>query len=331
MSYTLSSMKSRVQSTETDQMWFPSNPRGASKYPVVLCHGANTPTAFAHPTWANLARMGAALANAGIPCVAPSDGLDRYMNDTEMSRVDACAAALNTALAARGFACSTTKIIPIGFSMGGGTAGRYASLNPTKVAAIAAIIPMANLIRNYRTDTPASIRASAATAWALAAPKTTTATCSWSTGTPNTITIVSGQIVSGDIGREIYHASFPLGTKVTAVVTTTVTVDGTGATANGSTQAVSVMDVMPTSSPNADLIALAPAIASAGIPNRWYYVTDDPYITSSDVTALATAAGGTATALTTGTGHADGTVKKWCDIGSGEFSDLINFVKANGA
>lgn len=333
MTYTLSYGVGRVQAAEGDMIWLPRYPRGATKYPVVLCHGASTPQMFAAASWPNLSKLAASLARAGIPCIAPSDAIDRYANDTEMSRIGACAAALNTLLGTYGFACSTSKINLVGASMGSGAAARYAALNPTLVSSVNGLLPMINPVRIYRTN-PGGVdfRTPMASAFGLNAPKTTSATCSWGSGSPN-VTIVSGQIVTGDAGREIYHADFPLGTTVVSA-SGTAAVFSQNSTAGHSSQAVSVFDPVPTSSPNYDIFSMAATLLANSTPNRFFYSTIDPYITpSSDVTTFATNSGGIAVAIDSTSAHTDGTAGEWATYGTGggEFSELVQYLKAHGS
>ncbi len=244
MSYGVFTKIGNVFAGEYDYLWVPRSPR-TGNYGVVLCHGAATPDNYIGAGWPNADSMAAAIANAGIPCVAGYFAGDAWCNDTVMSRI-----ATATTYMASVTGSSTTKIHLIGISMGGGTAYRYASLNPSKVASVTGIIPLSNITYNYTSNLPTGAQASIATAWGVT-----------------------------------YPAALPSG---------------------------------------ADLPTLASAMNGV-VPSQAFYSTIDPYIRPADVQALATAAGGSAAAIDSAYGHANGTV------GEMNIPALISWLKARGA
>jgi pimeloyl-ACP methyl ester carboxylesterase len=324
--------------------WTPRTGRGATKYPMLALHGAGFLTGdnFAAPTgWPDaadlvraVARGSAQTGNKGIPVASHYLNGDKYANDTVMSRIDL----MRTSIATR-TGCSSTKVNLFGISMGGGAAVRYAALNPSKVASINVIIPMMSIInlRNSNMGAGSLIGGFAnviTAAWGATYSTGYTVTL---TNGSTAVTATAGTFTSGQTGyavikntaiRQSADTTVPFGTTFTFATSTTGTLSAAFTGTTGS-YAIALAAPLPS---GADLLTLAPAIASAGIPFRAFYVPDDPYIDPADVTALATAAGGTAIPLATGTGHANGTVAQLATYAGGtNFSDLISNLIANGA
>lgn len=256
MSYTASLKLGATHSAEVATIYTPRSVR-AGRYGVVLLHGAGTPTAFAGSTWPNADRLAAAIANAGIPAIAPMDtatpltAVDLWANDAHMTRVGEAQAALSS------LGSSSVKCHLIGLSMGAGAAIRWASQNPTKVASVVGIIPLSNIDYMYQNDI-SSARAAIGTAWGVS-----------------------------------YPAALPGGS---------------------------------------NLATAGAVLATNNIPVRLYYSSVDTLIRSVDVLALATASNGTAYNIDATFGHANGTVGSMVTHNSGvEFSDLLDFLRTNGA
>lgn len=89
----------------------------------------------------------------------------------------------------------------------------------------------------------------------------------------------------------------------------------------------------PTALPAGSNLATAAAVLNTNhIPVRLYYSSVDTLIRSVDVTSIASASGGTAFNIDSTFGHANGTVGQMLTHNGGtEFSDLVAFLKANGA
>lgn len=324
MSYTLKTATGRVQSGEVDHLWLPSRPSSSSKLGVVLMHGANTPDNYSGNTgWPSGMRLAAALANAGMPVCSPYEAIDTYGNDATMTRMTSAISALSSAAG-----CSAAKCVVVGMSMGGGAVTRFAALNPSKVGALVGVIPMASIIRLHQQTLGFTQAIAGATAWNTAYRKVTDGVTT--AASPN-VSSASAAFTAADVGRLLISPNVPYGTVINSQAGTTAVLSA-NATAAGTGQSFEIAAKLPTGTPSADLLALAPAIATAGVPSRFFYSTADQYITPSDVTALAAAAGGTAVAIDNTYGHADGTLNLVSSYNGGsEFSDLVNFLRAAGA
>lgn len=161
--YSMTYTVGNIAANEQEMVWLPGHINTA-KYGVVLCHGAN-----AHYQFADVSRWGSVplasrLAEAGIPCVAGAFGNNAFANDTAMSRIDAAITYLNAKAGV-----PTSKVHLIGFSMGGGTAFRYAQLNPTKAASVTGIMPMCDIDYLYQGNL-GGLRADIGTAWGVTYP-----------------------------------------------------------------------------------------------------------------------------------------------------------------
>lgn len=162
--YTAISSIGNIQAGETDYLWLPGEKRGANKYGVVLLHGAGAPNNFMDATRLGSLTLPAWLAMAGIPVVAGQMGGDTFANDTAMTRINSAITYLSA-----NAGVPSTKVILIGASMGGALALRYASLNPSKVAAIVGIIPLTNINTIYQSNA-GGLRAAIGTAWGVTYP-----------------------------------------------------------------------------------------------------------------------------------------------------------------
>lgn len=143
--------------------WSPRTYRGG--YGVMLCHGAGAPFEFMglanQPASVKIA---AAVASAGIPCMAGPFGNDAWGNDTAMGEMDEAVAEFPNHIPG----LNTSRILVLGVSMGAGGAARYSILNPTIVAGVIGIIPAFNFV--YEWDNVPAVRASLGAAWGVTYP-----------------------------------------------------------------------------------------------------------------------------------------------------------------
>lgn len=144
--YRASTALGRVTPGETDTIWTPRTPR-IGKRGVVLVHGSGAPTQFIDPTaQPSSVALAAALASAGIPCVAAEFGGDKWANT---ANVMAGIAAAKTLLHSTFPLSHATQICVLGVSMGGAGAIRYAQLNPSLIAGVVGIIPAYDMKYEY--------------------------------------------------------------------------------------------------------------------------------------------------------------------------------------
>ena len=341
MSYEFKYALGNIQAGSVDTVFKPRTIRGATKYPVIVLHGASTtPTPeFYGTTFQAAHKLCAVLANEGIPVVTGFMGGNTYANDA-MSGTSGTAymnAALTYVAAQTG--CSSAKAHVIGTSMGGACAVRWASLNPTKAASITGVIPAVSLEHIF-TDNPNNVTGpdgftgQVATAWGLTRRTITDGAVSIGSAT---LTSAAGSFTVADVGRQLTRpynqTAIATNTKVLAYVSPTQVTMDKPANASAGSRLVDVTDPLPMSgTAGADLIGFhAPRLLSNSIPNRYYYATDDPYIYSADVTAIATAAGGTAYSMGA-TGHDnDAYIAAASHNGGTDFSDLVDWLKTNGS
>jgi pimeloyl-ACP methyl ester carboxylesterase len=332
---------SNIQNGAWDAVFRPRDLRGASKYPVILLHGASGTTgaeAYGVP-FPSVHQLAVALANQGVPVVAGYMGGNTFANDTISG--SAASAYVNAALtyvsAATG--CSSAKAHVIGFSMGAGIGIRWASLNPTKAASVTGMIPNVSISHLY-TDNPNYLPAFDSftqvigTAWGTTIRHISDGVI---TSGSATMTSATAAFTSADIGRQIVRGytqtGVPADTKITSVTNATTVVMNKTATASGTGQVLTIASPLPmTGTAGADLIGVhAPRLLSNGVPSRMYYASDDPYIYPADVTAFASASGGSAFNMGTG-GHSDAIMAKaMVRNGGSDWSDLIAWLKVNGA
>lgn len=328
-----------VQAGTYDYIRVPKKIRGATKYPVILLHGASTTSDFEIDGvgWPEMLKLADILYDAGIPSIAG------YMagNNFGIDAVCNSSGYINTALSyiASKSGCSSSKAHVFGVSMGGGAALRWAGLNPSKAASVGGIVPAVSTQHLY-TDNPTNVVLNGfpqliASAWGLSYR----AVADGVTHSNNILDSATGAFTSADIGKYLTRSynntgGIPVNTTITAINSSTQVQMSNAATASVGAVSVGIGAPLPMSGDaGADLIGhFAPVLASNSIPNRWYYSTADPYIYAADVTAAATAAGGTAIQVSTSTGHSNATAALVDTWNSGtDFSDLVNWFIANGA
>lgn len=162
LGYTLSHGLGRVQAGENDQIWDPRSPR-RNTCGVVLLHGSNNPKAYvdlgAQPA---SVRLAAALATAGIPCIAGDARGQSWGNPAVQAWIDTAWGVL----AARYPSMRTDKIALVAGSMGGAAAAGYAQAKPGKVAALVGLIPLLDLSAFYAANVGGT-QAEVAAAWGV--------------------------------------------------------------------------------------------------------------------------------------------------------------------
>lgn len=154
--------RGRVQAGEDDVIYTPRGtprPRG-----IVLGHGsgglAKDWTSHANPGAFSFAQM---LAHAGFVVVAADLGGQAFGNDTHVARIEAARVLLGS------YVTSPAKALLVGFSMGGHGMLNYCRANPTKVAAVAACSPTAD-IDDVRNRNVFALRGDIDAAWGVAYP-----------------------------------------------------------------------------------------------------------------------------------------------------------------
>lgn len=325
MSYSVRMDRNRVATGENDFVFSPRKQR-SGKYGCVLFHGANTTSmGVSSSGWPSLMRMCAALANSGITIVSPSNNVDAYGNDTAMSRITSAITLLGT------LGCDASKAHLIGVSMGGGTISRYAGLNTSKVASVNALIPMASPTNLYTGKWGPGTAAGSeldtfvsplATAWGVT--PTGPITMSLTSGNPN-VTLTVGTVSAGDVGKTIQFTAHAIAV-IQSVTDSTHFVMDRNAGATGSFTA----NLYPQLPSGSDIIAQA-AGASGLVPGRLFYADGDAYVKTTDVEALAAAAGWESNSLV-GTAHSNNAATAFSSWNSGnEWSDLITYLIAHGA
>lgn len=163
--YFVDTRLSRIQSGESDSIWYPAKPWTGC--PVVLLHGAGENAEFLHSTTQMASvKLAAYLAKSGIPCIAGDmGGAYTFANDTNMTRITSAVAAVRSAFPS----CRQDKVVLLGVSMGGGAAARWAQQNPTQVAGSIGLIPAYDLDDVYQNNR-AGLRALIGTAWGVTYP-----------------------------------------------------------------------------------------------------------------------------------------------------------------
>lgn len=135
--------RGNVNAGEYDFVLKPNNPR-SQNVGVLMFHGSGHPYAM-HDTaqpYSNI--LAGLIANAGIPIVSAEFGGQAWGNPSAVSLGDAAITRMNAICGTR-----TDKVIVMGGSMGGYTALRYAKMNPTKVLAVAGLVPLTNMTYFY--------------------------------------------------------------------------------------------------------------------------------------------------------------------------------------
>lgn len=324
----------------SDWVWPPRTIRGATKYGVVLLHGASSTSDWdiVGVGWPSMNKLASVLAAEGIPCVAGG----MLGNNFGVDAITGPAGDINDAIAymAAQTGCSAAKAHVFGLSMGGGVGLRWAALNPTKAASVSGLLPAVSTEHPY-TDNPNALLNAAAFS-AVIAGALGLAYRSVADGVTNGTTTLTSATANfqdpGDVGKQItrsYNATggIPTDTVIQSVTNSTTVIMDKAATASATGLALGFGAPLPMSGDAGyDLIGhFAPVLAANNIPNRWYFASDDPYVYASDVNAAAAAAGGTAINLGTG-GHTNVTGNHMDTYNGGsDFSDFVAWLKANGA
>lgn len=328
MTTTLSTLAKtgRVQAGEAGTIFKPRVISGATKYPIVACHGAGGSwDMWMSPTWSRMNTLLDKAAREGIPSIAEHLAGDSFGNSTSRSRVDTSLTVVSSETG-----CSSAKAHLAGLSMGASLALLYAINNPSKVASMTLILPAASIINLYQQNPPVGTEANFAgslaslitTAWGLAWRTVTDAVTNGTT----TLTSATANFQPGDVGKVIVSKSangIPAGTTILSRESTTSVTMSAPASTSGSGRIVGIGAALPA---GADIFAQAAALS--GIPTRMYYAPDDTLIVPGDVTALATAIGASATATATnGGGHTNaGALPTAFD-----FDEWVDWLKTNGA
>lgn len=323
-----------------DAVFKPGALRKPDQPPVIMLHGADAvgATASTFPwnhSWPHMHLLAARLAMVGVPVVGGYMGANTYANDVMCGSANT--SLINKALAHSNAVCggTATKAHVIGVSMGGGCGIRWASLNPAKAASVTGMIPMASIASLFR-DNPniwagtGSFTKGIADAWGLVNRTVTDAVV---TSGSQVMTSSTANFTAADVGRQVARGytqtGIPTNTKILSRQSATQVTLDKSATASQSGVMVTISDPLPMSGTGgADLVGVhAPRLASNNIPTRLYYASDDPYIYPSDVTALATAAGGQA--LNAGARGHDNDVVAWAANRNGvNHDDLIDWLLA---
>lgn len=303
--YYMTAKAARVQAGESGIIVNPRIINGSGRYGIIACHGAGGDYTQwpAHASWPNLSKLLTRAAHGGIPSISEHLGGDTFGNATGVSRV---AAALTAMASETG--CSSTKAHLVGASMGAAVALEYAIANPTKVASMTLLIPLTSMINAAKTNPPTGTEANAAgnlpsiiaTAWGTTYRTVTDGV----TTSDNVFESEAANFVEGDVGSFLVSKSvngIVAGTSILSVTDENTVVMSAAASTTGSSRIVGIAAPLPA---GADLLANAGTLS--GIPTRFYYAPDDTLINPSDVTAMATAMGGSASATaTSGGGHAN--------------------------
>lgn len=163
--YSVTAETGRVRAGEVDYLWAPRTPRTGT-CGVVLCHGATSPAQYMNLlTQSNSVKLAAALASAGIPCIAGEFSGDSWGNDAAMTDVTNAWGVLQAAYPDM----RTDKVALLGASMGAAVIARWSQLNPTQTAAVVGIIPLWDLVAFYQGDV-GGLQSSVAAAWGVTAP-----------------------------------------------------------------------------------------------------------------------------------------------------------------
>lgn len=165
LGYAAYTAKGRVAAGEVDTIFYPRNPR-QGKCGLILCHGSGTNNEFiGDPTQPSSMRLAAALATAGIPCIAGDFGGQAWGNPAEQADIGNAW----TVLKGQFPSMRTDKHAILGVSMGGAAASIYTQANPGKVAAMVGLIPLLDLVDFYARNVGGS-QSQIASAWGVTAP-----------------------------------------------------------------------------------------------------------------------------------------------------------------
>lgn len=134
-------------------------------YGVLLAHGAGAPFEFTNLSAQSASvKLAAAIASAGIPCIAGPFASDAWGNDAAQTLMQAAIDDFPNRIPD----LNTDKILLLGASMGGGAVARYSINNPSIVAGVVGIIPAFDLAYEW-ANVPA-VQASMGTAWGVTYP-----------------------------------------------------------------------------------------------------------------------------------------------------------------
>jgi pimeloyl-ACP methyl ester carboxylesterase len=339
---------SALVAAELTHIWKPGNPRALTKRPVVICHSAGSVddgagVALPHFTQlaSVLARGSAATAGQGMPIIGGyMTGKFPFGNDASVGRIETMRVQIG---ASSGADASKVALLPV--SMGAGAAFRYAAANPTKVSSINAIIPMSSLLNFYKSNFGGSISVAGVNAMSIAAAwglSYTVLTVTATNGSPNLVATAGAftapmaptyLVIKNTGNRQAIDSTIPIGTTLATFTDATHAIMSAPFTGVTGSYQIAVAQPLPTGVPatTADLLALGPAIAAAGIPTRLFYSTVDQYVDPADTIALAAGCGGTAIPIDTTLGHVDGTIAQLATYNGGTaFSDLVANLVTNG-
>lgn len=321
-----------------DYLYKPRTIRGADKYGVVLLHGASGTSDwdFVGRGWASMNKLACLLASEGIPCIGG------YMDGNHFSKaaVTDPAGYIDDAIdyMAAQTGCSSSKAHLFGVSMGAGAALKYAALNTGRAASASGLVPGVSIEHAY-TDNPNNVITNGfpqlianglSLAYRAVADGVTTSNTTLTSATANFQD-------PGDVGKQItraYNATggIPVNTKIASVTNSTTVVMDKAAASSATGLSIGIgapLDM--TGTDGFDLIGVhAPILAANGIPNRWYYASDDPYVYVQDVLDAAAAAGGAAINLGVG-GHDNDSGNNMAAHNGDDFEDFMAWLIENGA
>lgn len=143
MGYNSITKRGNVNAGEYDFILKPHDQR-AQNVGVVMFHGSGHPYAMHDTTQPYSSMLAGLIANAGIPVVSAEFGGQAWGNPNAMTLGDNAITYMNAVCGTR-----TDKVIVMGGSMGAYTALRFAKMNPTKVLAVAGMVPLTNMTYFY--------------------------------------------------------------------------------------------------------------------------------------------------------------------------------------
>lgn len=219
LGYAVTTAVGRVAAGETDELFTPRAPR-AGRCGVILCHGAGQLSEFIDlATQKSSMKLAAALATAGIPCIAGDFGGNIWANDVLMSRIDSAWGVLKDAFPTM----RTDKVCLLGVSMGGAAVARYSQLHPASVAAVVGFIPVWDLVGLYVANT-GGYQAPIGASWGVTPPAPLPATADVATNAPNAagIPTLAGYSTADQIVKPTWVTSYVAKVGGTAIVTDTV-------------------------------------------------------------------------------------------------------------
>lgn len=320
-----------------DYSWEPRHIRGATKYPVVLLHGASSTSDWdvVGVGWPEINKLATILANEGIPVIAAYMDGNHFSKDAVTGPGGYIETAIDFIAARTG--CSADKAHVFGLSMGAGAALRFGSLVPDKAATVGGLVPGVSIEHAY-TDNPNNFLTNGfpqliAAGLGLSYRAVTNGVTNGTT----TLTSATANFTNDDVGSQLTRAynntgGIPTDTTILSVTNSTTVVMDKAATATATNVGVGIGEPLPMTGPEGfDLIGVhAPRVATAEIPNRWYYATNDPYVYTQDVLDAATNAAGEAISVGAG-GHANAAAVGMADHEGNDFSDFVAWLKDNGA